>query len=568
MATELDLETLKSQGEAPQFMTLEGFKHLSAGFLLDGETPVAMYRRVSKAAAARLRAPELESKFFDYIYKGWLCLATPVASNMGVSRGLPISCFSLSVPDSIDGIFKSVHELAIMSKNGGGVGFCASNIRGRGKRITGNGESEGVIPWLKIFDTTTVSVSQGSVRRGASAAYLDINHVDIDEFIRIRRPTGDANRQCLNIHHGVVVNDDFMRRVDAREPKAVEIWKEVLRTRFETGEPYILFIDNVNNANPPAYRNNGLRVETSNICSEIALHTDADHSFVCCLSSLNLTKYDQWKDTDLVRTSIWFLDAVMQEFIDRAKSIGGMERAVRFAEKGRALGLGVLGWHTLLQSKMLPFDSFKSQQLNSMIFKKIRSEADAASRELAARYGEPEWCKGTGMRNTHTLAVAPTVTNSTIAGNVSAGIEPIAANAFVKKSARGSFIQKNNLLERLLVDKGVDVDAAWKSIVENDGSVQHLDYLTDKEKEVFLTAREINQMAIITQAASRQRFIDQAQSINLFFPADVDPRWFNKIHMEAWRSGIKSLYYCRTGSVLKGDIASRFYDTSCKSCEG
>lgn len=564
----MNLDELQRLGKAPSWLTAEGFRHLTSGFLLSGETPVDMYHRVAMASAKHLRRPELAAKFVDYIQRGWLCLATPVASNMGADRGLPISCFSLSVPDSIDGIFKSVHELAIMSKNGGGVGFCASNVRGRGANISGNGQSEGVIPWLKCFDTTTVSVSQGSVRRGASAAFLDINHADIDEFIRIRRPTGDANRQCLNIHHGVVINDDFMNRVMARDTHAVDIWREVMRTRFETGEPYLMFVDNANRANPQAYINNGLKVETSNICSEIFLHTDADHSFVCCLSSLNLTKWDEWRDTDLVETAIWFLDGVMQEFIEKSAKIDGLQRAHRFAVKSRALGLGVLGWHSLLQQRKLPFDSFGAQTLNAAIFKHIHDESHSATRALAAAFGEPEWCKGTGMRNTHTTAVAPTVTNSTIAGNVSAGIEPIAANAFVKKSARGSFIQRNPLLDDLLGTKKIDIDAAWKSIAGNDGSVQHLDFLSAEEKEVFLTAREINQMAIITQAASRQRFIDQGQSINLFFPVDVSPKWFNQIHIAAWQQGLKSLYYCRTGSVLKGDLASRFYDTSCKSCEG
>lgn len=562
------LEELKKLGEAPEHLTLEGFVTLSGGYLLPGETPVAMYRRVSDAAAKRLNRPELADKFFDYIHKGWLCLATPVASNMGTDRGMPISCFSLSIPDSVDGIFKSIHELAIMSKNGGGVGFCASNVRGRGALIKGNGVSEGIIPWLKCFESTTVAVSQGSTRRGASAAYLNIDHLDIEEFIRIRRPTGDVNRQCQNIHHGVTVTDEFMNRVESGDERARQIWTEVLRTRFETGEPYIMFIDTVNRNNPDCYKQRNLTVETSNICSEIVLHTDSEHSFVCCLSSLNLAKYDEWKNTDLVETSIWFLDGVMSEFIEKAAKIEGFERAVRFAKKGRALGLGALGWHSYLQQNMIPFDSFKANMLNSAIFKQMKEQAEKATKDLAAVYGEPEWCQGSGRRNTHLMALAPTVSNATISGNVSPSIEPFPANAFTKKSAKGTFIQQNVELKKLLQSKGKDDDKTWKSIVVNEGSVQHLSFLTPEEKEVFLTAREINQMAIIQQAASRQRFIDQSQSLNLFFPVNVDPKWFHKVHIEAWKAGVKTLYYCRTGSVLKGDVATRFYDESCKACEG
>lgn len=562
------LAELKTRGEAPEHLTDEGFKTLSNGYLLDGETPVDMYRRVARAASRALKRVDLEHKFYDYIYKGWLCLATPVASNMGTERGLPISCYSMNVPDSVDGIFKTVHELSMLSKNGGGVAFCVSGVRGRGAPIKGNGCSEGIIPWLKCFDSTTIAVSQGSVRRGASAAYLDVNHTDIEEFIRIRRPTGDVNRQCLNIHHGVCVDDKFMQAVESGEKRQRDIFKEILKTRFETGEPYIMYIDNVNRANPEAYKKNGLEVRASNICSEITLYTDDDHSFVCCISSLNLTKFDEWKNTDLVETSIWFLDAVMTEFIEKARNIPGFERAIRFAEKSRALGIGALGWHSYLQSKMIPIDSLQAKNLNKLIFKTIRDKADIATKQLAEAYGEPEWCKGTGRRNTHLIAIAPTVSNSTISGNVSPGIEPIPANAFTKKSAKGSFVQKNPLLEKLLEARGKNDEKTWKTIVNDEGSVQSLPFLSKEEKEVFLTAREINQMELVRQAADRQKYIDQSQSLNLFFPVNVDPKWFYKIHVEAWKLGIKTLYYTRTGSVLKGDVASRFYESECKACEG
>jgi ribonucleoside-diphosphate reductase alpha chain len=914
----MTLEDLKKAGEAPNWLNDEGFKTLSSSYLLPGETPVKMYRRVAGAAAKQLDKPELEDKFFNYIFNGWLCLATPVASNMGTSRGMPISCFSLSLTDSVDGIYKGLHELAMMSKNGGGVAVCASNIRGRGAPISGNGKSEGVVPWLKCFDSTTTAVSQGNVRRGASSVYLRVDHPDIEEFLRIRRPTGDVNRQCLNLNHGVVITDKFMNAVEGGDEKARTLWKDILITRFETGEPYLMFVDTVNRNNPEAYKKNNLLVETSNLCclvgdelvvtkegyqpiknligknvtvydgkswievdsfksfgkttklieiklsdssvirvtpnhriplttdeivtasnlkvgdtiqyhqeslegsinkqgayirgflvgdgthtadkpilwlyftkymcqerlkkslseiphetiyrsdcniepefvkntedrkvmsgltarrkellswatefkqklpleifnwtfeskvdfisgvldadgttttdadnntsgiqisstfqswlldfqlllksigvystiglmreesftdfnddygeyktkncyrltvsttsarklnhmckferlkfeehlkgrgpyninpkfskvvsinsvdtdeevfccnvpstglfalangtmtgnSEILLHTDSEHSFVCCLSSLNLAKYDEWKDTDLVETSIWFLDAVMSEFIIKAEKVPGLERAVRFAKKSRALGLGVLGWHTLLQSKMIAFDSLRATNINKIIFKQIKEKADIATRQLADIYGEPEWCKGTGTRNSHTTALAPTVSNSTISGNVSPGIEPIPANAFTKKSAKGSFLQKNVLLEKLLETKGKNDEKTWKTIINDEGSVQSLSFLSDKEKEVFLTARELNQMVLIKQAADRQPFISQGQSLNLFFPADVDPKWFHKIHMEAWKLGLRTLYYCRTGSVLKGDTATRFYSEDCKSCSG
>lgn len=562
------LNKLKAEGNAPQWMNDPSFKTLSKGYMLDGETPKDMYRRVAKTVANKLNKPEMEDKFFDYMWKNWLCPATPVLSNSGTDRGLVISCFGETVPDSVDGIYKSVHEMAMLSKFGGGVGVDLSNIRGRGVLIKGgaNGASEGVTPWAKVFDSATIATSQGNVRRGATSLNLRVDHVDIEEFLRIRRPLGDVNRQCLNIHQCVQVTDAFMKEVADGNMRSRNIWKEILKTRLETGEPYIQFIDNVNKANPQMYKDKGLEVNMTNICSEIMLFSDVDHSFVCCLSSLNLTRWEEWKDTDLVETSIWFLDGVMSEFIDKARGLPGFERAVRFAEKSRALGLGVLGWHTLLQQKQLPFESFASMQLNALIFKKIREKADIATRELALEYGEPEWCVGYGVRNSHLLAVAPTASNSIISGGVSAGIEPIMANAFAQRTAKGVFLIKNITLEELLETKGKNDVETWKNIVANEGSVQQLNFLSAEEKEIFLTAYEINQSAIIRQASQRQKYIDQGQSLNLFFPADADPKWFHKVHKEAHEGGIKALYYCRSTSMLKGDSASRQKD-ECKACE-
>lgn len=540
-------------------MTEAGLKTLKNGYLLEGETVYDMYRRVARAASSNLNRQDLEERFYDAMVKNWLCPATPVAANLGTNRGLPISCFGIDTPDSVDGIFRTVHEMAMLSKHGGGVGIGMSRVRGRGSKIKSgsNGFSEGVVPWAKVFDSATIATSQGNVRRGASSLNLSVDHVDIEEFLRIRRQVGDVNRQCLNLNHCVVVSDSFMRRVESGDKDARRIWIEILKTRLETGEPYIMFEDNVNKSNPQCYVDRGLRVSMTNICSEITLHTDEEHSFVCCLSSLNLARWDEWKDTDLPELAVYFLDGVMSEFISKAKSIPGFERSVRFAEKSRPIGIGVLGWHTLLQSKMIPFDSFEAMLLNALVFKTIREKAEKATAEMAKTYGEPEWCLGSGRRHTHLIAIAPTRSNSIISGEVSYGIEPIPANAYTDKTAKGVFLVKNPSLASLLASKSKDVPEVWKSIVVNNGSVQHLDFLSEHEKKVFLTAREINQMAIVRQAAQRQRFIDQSQSLNLFFSANVDPAWFNHVHMEAWRMGVKTLYYCRSSSVLKADVATR-----------
>jgi ribonucleoside-diphosphate reductase alpha chain len=563
----LSLDQLKEQHKAPNWMTEEGLKTLQKGYLLDGEQPFDMYQRVAKASASRLNRPDLAIKFFEIMWKGWLCLATPVAANMGAERGLPISCYSSRFGDSVDSIFQKQHELAMLSKNGGGVGVYFGHIRGRGSDIAGNGHSEGIIPWAKCVDTTTIAVSQGQTRRGATVVYLPAEHTDIDEFLQIRRPTGDANRRCLNIHHAVTITDSFMQRAVDGSQRERDLWAEMLKTRFETGEPYFLFVDAVNRANPPTYVERGLKVETSNLCNEIMLYTDEEHTFVCCLSSMNLTKWDEWKDTDAVELAIWFLDGVMEEFIAKASNKPGFESAVRFAIKSRALGLGVLGWHSLLQTKGLPFEGFQAMTLNAEVFRTIRTKAEKATADLAEAYGEPEWCKGFGRRNTHVMAVAPTTSNSSIAGGVSAGIEPIAANVYAFKSAKGTFLRKNPVLEKLLEERGINTMETWKSINAEGGSVLHLKQLTEAEKQVFLTAREISQFAIVRQAAQRQQFIDQGQSVNLFFGINSDPKYVHEVHLEAWRLGLKGLYYCRAESILRGDFAARQV-AECKSCEG
>ena len=551
----------------PEWMDEVALSTISKGYLLPGETPRKAYRRVASSVADRLKKPELQTKFFKYIWNGWLGLASPVISNTGTDRGLPISCFGVDTPDSIRGIGLTNAELMKLTAAGGGVGVGVSRIRPRGEEIRGNGKSEGVVPWCKIYDSSIIATNQGNVRRVAASVNCNINHPDIGEFLQIRRPKGDPNRQCLNLHQCVVVDDSFMRKLNDRNQEAMDLWLEILKSRMETGEPYIMFEDNVNKHNPLAYMMNNLKVSMTNICTEITLHTDEEHSFICCLSSVNLAKYDEWKDTDLVETSIYFLDGIMEEFVEKTNGKEATKRTHMHAKKGRALGLGVMGWHTFLQKKNLPFNSIASTAWTHTIMSQIRNEAEATSRKLAEEYGEPAWCQGTGMRNTHLLAIAPTVSNSRING-CSAGIEPQPANVYTFNGAKGTFIVKNNELEKLLIEKKHNTNKVWDQILADDGSVQNLpeEVLSDEEKQVFLTFAEINQLGLVQQAAIRQKYIDQTQSLNLCFPPTDSPRWINQVHMEAWKLGIKTLYYLRTDSVIKGDLGSR--TASCVSCDG
>jgi ribonucleoside-diphosphate reductase alpha chain len=564
-------------------------KTISKGYLLAGETPKDAYWRVSTSVARRLGKPQMASKFFDYIWRGWLNLATPVLSNTGTDRGLPISCFGIDVGDSIQEIGNKNLEMMLLAKHGGGVGIGINQIRPAGSKITQNGTSDGVVPFAKIYDSTILATNQGSVRRGAASVNLNIEHGDFDEWIEIREPKGDVNRQCLNLHQCVVVGDKFMRKLEDGDEEARRRWGKVLQKRKATGEPYIMYKGNVNKQNPEAYKQNGLKVFMTNICSEIALHTDESHSFVCCLSSLNLSKYDEWKHTDLIYTATWFLDGVLEEFIQRAKNMRGFENSVRSAEKGRALGLGVLGWHTYLQQKGIPFDSLPAQFETRRIFSQLKIESERASRDMALEYGEPLWCIGTGMRNTHLRAVAPTVSNSKLAGNVSPGIEPWAANVFTEQTAKGTFIRKNKELEKVLRKVGINNKDTWDKILSDGGSIQGIDELdnwvycdgrvvnvsdceenkeVDRVKDVFKTFKEINQLELVRQAGVRQQYIDQSVSLNLAFPSVATPKWLNQVHMEAWRQGVKTLYYTRTESVLRGDIAQQAMDPDCISCDG
>lgn len=566
------LEQLKAAGEAPEWLENSAFQTLRGGYLFGEETPKDMYRRVASTVSRSLKKPELEARFFDILWKNWLCPSTPVLCNAGTDRGLPISCFSSYMADDTYEILETLQEVAMLSKYGGGTAIHINDIRPKGAPISKGGHSDGVVPFMKMADSVILGISQGSTRRGACAAYIDIEHGDFDEFLHSRRPTGDTNRQCLNLHHGVCVSNAFIEKVKTGDTEARRRWRELIKSRVETGEPYVFFSDNANDQAPEVLKNTGIRLKGSNLCSEIFLPTDKDHTFVCCLSSLNLARWDEWKDTDTVQLSVWFLDGIMEEFIQKSANLRGFEKALRFAKKSRALGLGVLGLHSYFQKNMIAFDSLQAYLQNKIIFKKIREEAEIATGYLAKEYGEPEWCKGHGRRNSTLMAVAPTVSNSLIASNVSQGIEPWIANAFAQKSAKGTFVRRNPELEKLLKSIGQDTDEVWGSILKNDGSVQHLECLTSEQKEVYLTARELNQFAIIKLAAERQKYIDQGQSINVFFPANSDPKYINQVHLEAANSGLKSLYYLRSTSVLKAEQNSNaVYKrelTECTWCEG
>jgi len=571
-------------------------KTVSKGYLLKGETPKDAYWRVASTVAKRVQKPELASKFFDYMWRGWLNLATPVFSNTGTERGLPISCFGIDVADSVYDIGAKVSEMMLLAKHGGGVGIGVNQIRPAGTKISQNGTSDGIVPFIKVYDSAILATSQGNVRRGAASVNIDIEHGDFWDWLEIREPKGDVNRQCLNIHQCAIVSDAFMQKLEQGDKEARKRWAALLRKRRATGEPYIMYKGNVNRASPDAYKKNGLKVYMTNICSEITLHTDESHSFVCCLSSVNLAKYDEWKDTDLIYTATWFLDGVLSEFIQKAKYMAGFQHAVRSAEKGRALGLGVLGWHTYLQERNIPFDSLMAQFETRKIFSQIKTESEKASRDMAKEFGEPLWCVGTGFRNTHLRAIAPTVSNSKLSGNVSAGIEPWAANVFTEQTAKGTFIRKNPTLESTLESIGMNTPDVWDQILRDGGSVQGMDWMDswyvqtgtktdpisqeaydsigsmEKDqyvalKDVYRTFKEINQLELVKQAGVRQQYVDQAVSLNLAFPLEAEPKFISQVHLEAYNQGIKTLYYMRTESVLRGDIAAKAM-VDCLSCDG
>jgi ribonucleoside-diphosphate reductase alpha chain len=517
-------------------------------------------------------------RIYDYISRMWFMPATPVLSNGGTKRGLPVSCFLNEATDSLDGIVGLWNENVWLASKGGGIGSYWGNLRSIGERVGAVGKTSGVIPFIRVMDSLTLAISQGSLRRGSAAVYLPVSHPEIEEFIEIRRPTGgDPNRKAPNLHHGILVPDAFMRAVQADEawpltsPKdgavvrsisARSLWIRILTARVETGEPYLIFSDHVNNARPEHHKLAGLEMKTSNLCSEITLPTGIDQygrqrTAVCCLSSLNLENWFEWKDHPLfIEDVMRFLDNVLQDFIDRAPE--GMERAKYSAMRERSVGLGVMGFHSFLQSQNVPFESVIAKVWNVRMFKHIRGQADAASRTLAEERGPCPDAADYGVmeRFSHKMAIAPTASISIIAGNASPGIEPIAANVFLQKTLSGSFTVRNRHLQKLLAERGMDNDEVWSSITINKGTVQHLDFLTEQEKAVYKTAMELDQRWIIEHAADRTPYVCQSQSVNIFLPANVHKRDLHQIHMLAWKRGMKSLYYCRSLSIQRADNVS------------
>lgn len=544
---------------------------IKGGYLLENESPKEAYVRISKRASDLLNKPELEEKFFNIFWNGWLIPSTPVASNFGTDLALPISCFGSVVGDDLYEINRKATEMAMLSKAGGGTSVDFSKIRAIGSPIKGGagGTSDGIIPFIKQYDSTIIASKQAKVRRGAVALYLNAEHKEFKEFLEVREPKGDVNRQSLNIHQGAIFTDEFMNKVVDKNGHERELWLETLKKRVKTGEPYCMFIDNANNVTPEWWKNNDLKINHSNLCNEIYLPNSENLSFVCCLSSLNLLKFEEWKDTDTVFLSTLFLDAVMEDFIQKGSNYKGISDAVDFAIKSRALGLGTLGWHSFLQSKMIPFTSIESNSWTTIIFKHIKTESEKATLWLGKEYGEPEWCKGTGRRNLTLMAIAPNRSSSKLAGGLSQGIEPLAANAYMDDDAKGLHIRRNPLLEKLLEEKGKNIPQVWDAISEDKGSVANVRCLTNDEKDVFKTFKEINQMEIVKQACIRQKYIDQGQSINLAFFQNAPAKFINSVHIEAWKGGLKGLYYLRSESVLKADSKDqRDLYSECLMCEG
>ena len=538
----------------------ESEQMLNRGYLLKGETLEGAIDRITEAAAKRLYKPELKEAFKEMIVKGWISFSSPVWANMGTQRGLPISCFNVHVPDSIEGITHKMGEVIMQTKIGGGTSGYFGELRHRGTAVTDNGKSSGAVSFMKLFDTSMDVVSQGGVRRGAFAAYLDIDHDDIEEFLQIR----DIGNPIQNLFMGVCVPDYWMHEMIEGDTDKRRVWAKVLESRQQKGMPYIFFTDNVNRNKPQVYKDKGLTINASNLCSEIMLPSTEEESFICCLSSMNLELYDEWKDTNAVKLAIYFLDAVLSEFIEKTEGNYYLSAARNFAIRHRALGLGVLGYHSYLQRNMIPFESMEAKMFNAKVFKQIQEQSLAASKELANIYGEPELLKGYGVRNATTMAIAPTTSSSAILGQTSPGIEPFASNYYKAGLAKGNFIRKNKYLAKLLEEKGLDTEDIWRDIMLNHGSVQHMTQLTQEEKDVFKTFKEISPLEIVTQAAQRQQYIDQAQSLNLNIPSSMPIKDVNKVIIDAWKLGVKTLYYQRSQSVSK-ELVVNFMN--CSSCE-
>jgi len=534
---------------------------LNRGYLLKGETTQKAIERIANAAAKRLYKPELAEAFIEMIEKGWMSLSSPIWANMGTERGLPISCFNVYVPDHIEGITHKLGEVIMQTKIGGGTSGYFGELRERGSAVTDNGKSSGAVSFMKLFDTAMDTISQGGVRRGAFAAYLDIDHADIKEFLDIK----NIGNPIQNLFTGICVPDYWMQDMIAGDREKREIWAKVLESRQQKGLPYIFFTDNINRNKPQVYKDKGLKIHSSNLCSEIALPSSANESFICCLSSMNLELYDEWKDTEAVKLAIFFLDAVLQEFIAKTEDNYYLKSANAFAKNHRALGLGVMGWHSYLQKNKIAFESLDAKMLTHKIFKNLQEKANKASQDLARIYGEPEILKGYSLRNATLMAIAPTTSSSAILGQTSPGIEPYSSNYYKAGLAKGNFMRKNKYLKALLEEKNADNEETWRSIMLNHGSVQHLSLLSPEEKDIFKTFKEISQYEIVLQASIRQKYIDQAQSLNLNIPANVPIKEVNRLMIEAWQLGVKTLYYQRSQSVSKEFVTNLVTCTSCEA---
>lgn len=559
--------------DEPSFdwLTEHSRSFLAAGYLSEGVSAEERIREIADRAEEILRMPGFSDKFYKYMGEGYFSLASPVWSNFGKKRGLPISCFGSHIDDDMGNILYTQSEVGMMSKLGGGTSGYFGKIRHRGAAVKNNGYASGAVHIMQLFDKMVDVVSQGSVRRGRFSPYLPISHPDIKEFLEI----GTEGNSIQQLTHGVTVDSTWMQEMIDGDTDKREVWAKVLQRRGEMGYPYIFYTDNANNGKPDVYKDKGHDIYASNLCTEIMLPSSEEWSFVCVLSSINVLHYDKWKNTDAVETMVCFLDAVLTEFIDKLEEYRDsdnrdhrqtfmfMERAYNFAKSNRALGLGVLGWHSLLQSKRHAFDSQEAYDLNSEIFREIKQRSYKASEELAEKFGEPETLKGYGRRNATLNAIAPTTSSAFILGQVSQGIEPIWSNVYVKDIAKIKTTIKNPFLEELFEEKGMNTPEVWRSVRDNDGSVQHLEFLTEQEKDVFKTYAEIDQMAIIYQAANRQNHIDQGQSINLLVHPDMPIKEINKIHITAWKLGLKSLYYQHSMNA-----AQKFKQKKeCVSCE-
>ena len=559
------------QNESFKWLNENSRKFLASGYLKKGVSPEERIREVADRAEEILGIPGYSDKFFGYMSEGFFSLASPVWSNFGRERGLPISCFGSHIDDDMGNILYTQSEVGMMSKLGGGTSGYFGKIRHRGAPVKNNGEASGSVHIMQLFESMVDVVSQGSVRRGRFSPYLPIDHKDIMEFLEI----GTEGNPIQQLTHGVTVSNQWMQEMVDGDVDKRKVWAKVLQCRGEMGYPYVFFSDNANNGKPDVYKDNNNQIYASNLCTEIMLPSNDDWSFVCVLSSINVLHYDKWKDTDAVETMVHFLDAVITEFLEKLERYRDsdnrddrqtfmfMERAYNFAKENRALGLGVLGWHSLLQSKRLAFNSQKAYDLNNEIFREIKERSYKASEALAERFEEPKMLKGYGRRNATLNAVAPTTSSAFILGQVSQGIEPIWSNVYVKDIAKIKTTIKNPFLQEMLEEKGQDTPEVWTSIRDMDGSVQHLDFLTEEEKDVFRTYSEIDQMDIVYQAANRQNHIDQGQSVNIIVHPDMPIKEINKIHVTAWKLGLKSLYYQHSMNA-----AQKFKQKKdCASCE-